>query len=891
MRAATTQEIAVNPVTNKIYAVNETTSGTVEVIDGATNTFSAVQDSTATTPIGVAVNPVTNTIFVANSGSSNITLIDGSTDKYVGTINDPSATNPAAIVLNPATSQIYVANKTSGYVSVIDGGTNTLVTSISTGGTSPQALAVNPVINHIYAANNGSGTISVIDGITNEVVNSITPASGTMPVAVAANPATGQVYGVIQSGNSITVFDDFNGFSPSTASDPNASEPIALDVNPVTNMVFVANYGSNNVTAIFGYTNATQTITDSNATNPIAVAVNPNTNLVYVANQGSNNVTVIDGSALSVVTTINVGISPNAIAVNPATNKIYVANEGNDDSSLGSITVIDGATNTTTTVTDPAANKPYALGVNPVSGQIFVPDNLSATNTIISEQQVQTNALQTAITPLTGNETISETPSFTLTATNTLTGNAPDGVFFQVDTWQGPWAAAKLLIPVTSPVTFTGTTAALTPGFHILYAYATDGEEATATITGGQTAPLVGTMAAYGFLVAPPIAFILDQSIPNLSLVVGPTPEGVTSGTDFTIMSNDGGAPLDFSIAITGTYSADFAETADSCSELSGTLAPKSSCSIYVDFKPSTPNNEPAELVVTDNSGGVSGAQQIVNLIGLTSAGDPETLTVTFAGAGSGTVTDTSAEINCTSTCLGSYSPGTVVTLTATPSAGSTFLGWSGACSGTSTCVVTMNSAESVTATFITTGVPTTTNCTGTTINWLGGNGNWSDGTKWTGGTPPNSSSVNVCIDAGNTSVNSQVTLDISVNVGNLYIDKGDTLIVSNDQTLAVAGAISNSGLINFVSAANNTQFEVNGAVTLTGGGTLTMTQGTGGRPYINQEASGSLTNVNNLIQGAGEIGNNGLVFTNQAGGTVDANDTNGNPAPHRQCLDQPRIV
>ena len=46
------------------------------------------------------------------------------------------------------------------------------------------------------------------------------------------------------------------------------------------------------------------------------------------------------------------------------------------------------------------------------------------------------------------------------------------------------------------------------------------------------------------------------------------------------------------------------------------------------------------------------------------------------------------------------FNSGTSVTLTATPSTGSTFTGWSGACTGTGSCTVSMTVAQSVRATF-----------------------------------------------------------------------------------------------------------------------------------------------------------------------------------------------
>jgi endoglucanase len=83
------------------------------------------------------------------------------------------------------------------------------------------------------------------------------------------------------------------------------------------------------------------------------------------------------------------------------------------------------------------------------------------------------------------------------------------------------------------------------------------------------------------------------------------------------------------------------------------------------------------------------------------------TLTVARAGTGTGTVTSAPSGISCGATCSASYANGTSVTLTASAASGSTFAGWSGACTGTGTCTVAMTAAQSVTATFNTTGTGT----------------------------------------------------------------------------------------------------------------------------------------------------------------------------------------
>ncbi|MCW2963249.1 MAG: hypothetical protein JWO17_501 [Actinomycetia bacterium] len=78
----------------------------------------------------------------------------------------------------------------------------------------------------------------------------------------------------------------------------------------------------------------------------------------------------------------------------------------------------------------------------------------------------------------------------------------------------------------------------------------------------------------------------------------------------------------------------------------------------------------------------------------------PPTLALTVTVDGSGTASSNPAGISCPSTCSAGFTSGTSVTLTATPAAGSNFSGWSGACSGTGGCAVSITAATAVAAHF-----------------------------------------------------------------------------------------------------------------------------------------------------------------------------------------------
>jgi YVTN family beta-propeller protein len=121
------------------------------------------------------------------------------------------------------------------------------------------------------------------------------------------------------------------------------------------------------------------------------VAVNSVTNQIYVANQTSNTVTVIDG-ATNDTSTVNVDLNPAWLAVNPVTNQIYVANFGSN-----TVTVIDGATLNTASVT--VGNAPSMVVVDPVTNKIYVANYADGTMTMIDGATNNTTTIAVGNSP------------------------------------------------------------------------------------------------------------------------------------------------------------------------------------------------------------------------------------------------------------------------------------------------------------------------------------------------------------------------------------------------------------------------------------------------------------------------------------------------------------
>ena len=130
-------------------------------------------------------------------------------------------------------------------------------------------------------------------------------------------------------------------------------------------------------------------------------------------------------------------------------------------------------------------------------------------------------------------------------------------------------------------------------------------------------------------------------------------------------------------------------------------------------FLPSTSLTVGTASVTASYSGDGNYAAGSPTPLSLVVAGDTTpVLLVQLNGASFGVVTSNPTGISCAGHCSEIYPNGTVVTLTATPNAGSVFVSWGGGCIGRiSPCTLTLNGPKFVTARFAPISI------VGTTIN------------------------------------------------------------------------------------------------------------------------------------------------------------------------------
>lgn len=182
------------------------------------------------------------------------------------------------------------------------------------------------------------------------------------------------------------------------------------------------------------------------------------------------------------------------------------------------------------------------------------------------------------------------------------------------------------------------------------------------------------------------------------------------------------------------------------------------------------------------------------------------------------------------------------------------------------------------------------------TVEWISGSGgNWSMGQDWSDALVP-TSETDVVIDAppsnavgytvyvngkftadslaliaaATVHVNSYQSLTLSAGTGGGA--NAGTIAIGNGALLSLAGVFDNAGLLSIQGGKAVTSLQIGAAsVTLSGDGTVALTDA-GGDSQIGATAAGdALVNISNTIVGAGVIGAGGLAFDNQLDGVIDA--------------------
>ncbi len=190
--------IAITPDGSKAYITN-TSGNSISVINTATNTVSTTITG-FTNPSAIAITPDGKTAFICNGSSTGtVSVLDTATNTVrTGTGYPISVGNgPAAIAITPDGTIAYVVNEIDSTVSVIDLTTSPPAIKTGTGypisvGSIPIGVAFTPDGSTAYVANQTGGTVSVINVSSHTVSTTITIGSGNSPTAFGQfiQPAT-----------------------------------------------------------------------------------------------------------------------------------------------------------------------------------------------------------------------------------------------------------------------------------------------------------------------------------------------------------------------------------------------------------------------------------------------------------------------------------------------------------------------------------------------------------------------------------------------------------------------------------------------------------------------------------------------------------------------------
>ena len=327
--------------------------------------------ATGSSPWGLAYDSGNGYVYVANYGSNNVSVLSGA--KVVASI--PVGTNPSGAGYDSANGYVYVTNAGSSTVSVISG--TTVVATVPVG-SAPKSAVYDGADGYVYVTNRGSYTVSVISGTS--VIATIGNIGGAYDLAYDSQD--GYIYAANSTWSGVSVI---SGTSV-VATVPVGNQPVGVTYDSATGDIYVASAMTQTVSVIFG-TSVVATVPLT--AQPDGVGYASGNGDIYVADVSTNNVSVISGT--SVVATVPVGSFPREVAYDAANGYVYVTNMVSNNVSIFSTLLQLGTLGgqlvhpvPTSLATVGVGNRPYALGYDNATGDVYVANQNTGNVSVIS---------------------------------------------------------------------------------------------------------------------------------------------------------------------------------------------------------------------------------------------------------------------------------------------------------------------------------------------------------------------------------------------------------------------------------------------------------------------------------------------------------------------------
>jgi YVTN family beta-propeller protein len=201
------RSFAISPDGSRAYMTSaEMPTGTVSVIDTATNTTIGQPIPVGNTPHGITISPDGRRAYVADEGTNLVSVIDTATGQSIGMIE--VAPKPESIVIAPDGTRAYAIG--AAVASPIDLRSGRMIGApISLSNDSSDA-AIAPDGSRVYVPITATGVVRMIDVADNRLL----PESievGEEPLGIAISPEGRRAYVACKKSNAVVVIDTATG--------------------------------------------------------------------------------------------------------------------------------------------------------------------------------------------------------------------------------------------------------------------------------------------------------------------------------------------------------------------------------------------------------------------------------------------------------------------------------------------------------------------------------------------------------------------------------------------------------------------------------------------------------------------------------------------------------